>query len=165
MWELDHKEGWRPKNWCFQTVVLEKTLESPLDRKEIKSVNSKGNQPWMFTGRTDAEAETSNTFGHLMQRTDSLEKTWCWERLKAGGEGGDRGRDGWNASLTQWACFEHTLGDGRRTGKPGVLQSMESQRVRYDWTCSATEQQIEKEVRGSDDKKEQKYDKIQDKKY
>ena len=104
-------------------------------------------------------------FGHVMQRTDSLEKTWCWERLKAGGEGGDRGRDVWNASLTQWACFEHTLGDGRRTGKPGVLQSMELQRVRYDWTCSATEQQIEKEVRGSDDKKEQKYDKIQDKKY
>ena len=58
MWELDHKECWVPKNWCFQTVVLEKTLESPLDRKEIKPVNPKGNQPWVFTGRTDAEAET-----------------------------------------------------------------------------------------------------------
>ena len=56
MWELDHKEGWAPKNWCFQTVVLEKTLESPLDRK-IKPVNPKGNQPWLFIGRTDAEAE------------------------------------------------------------------------------------------------------------
>ena len=57
MWELDHKEGWAPKNWCFQTVVLEKTLESLLDRKEIKPVDPKRNQPWIFIGRTDAEAE------------------------------------------------------------------------------------------------------------
>ena len=57
MWELDHKEDWVPKNWCFQTVVLEKTLESPLDCKEIKSVNPKGNQPLIFIRRTDAEAE------------------------------------------------------------------------------------------------------------
>ena len=57
MWELDHKEGWVPKNWCFWTVVLEKTLESPLDCKEIKPVNPKGNQPWVFIGRTDGEAE------------------------------------------------------------------------------------------------------------
>ena len=58
MWELDHKENWAPKNWCFWTVVLEKTLESPLDCKEIKPVNLKGNQSWIFTGRPDAEAET-----------------------------------------------------------------------------------------------------------
>ena len=57
IWELDHKEGWALKNWCFQTVVLEKTLENPLDSKEIKPVSSKGNWPWIFTGRTDAEAE------------------------------------------------------------------------------------------------------------
>ena len=57
MWELDHKGGWAPKNWCFGNVVLEKTLESPLDCKEIKSFNPKGNQPWIFTGRTDVEAE------------------------------------------------------------------------------------------------------------
>ena len=57
MWELDHKEGWTSKNWCFQTVVLEKTLESPLDCKEIKPVNPKGNQSWIFAGKTDAEAE------------------------------------------------------------------------------------------------------------
>ena len=57
MWELDHKEGWALKTWCFQTVVLEKTLESPLDSKEIKPVSPKGNQPWIFTGRTDAEPE------------------------------------------------------------------------------------------------------------
>ena len=58
MWELDHKESWALKNWCFSTVVLEKTLESPLDCKEIKLVNPKGNQPWIFIGRTDAKAET-----------------------------------------------------------------------------------------------------------
>ena len=58
MWELDHKEGWVLKNRCFWTVVLEKTLENPLDCQEIKLVNPKGNQPWIFTGRTDAEAET-----------------------------------------------------------------------------------------------------------
>ena len=57
MWELDHKEGWVPKNWCFWTVVLEKTLESPLDCKEIKPVNPKANKSWIFIGRTDAEAE------------------------------------------------------------------------------------------------------------
>ena len=57
MWELDHKEGWAPKNWWFQTLVLEKTLKSPLDNKEIKPVNPKGNQSWIFIGRTDAEAE------------------------------------------------------------------------------------------------------------
>ena len=57
MWELDHKDGWTPKNWCFWTVVLEKTLESPLDKKEIKSVNPKENQPWIITGRADAETK------------------------------------------------------------------------------------------------------------
>ena len=58
MWELDHKEGWAPKNWCFQTVVVEKTLKCPLDSKEIKSVNPKGNQACIFIGKTDAKAET-----------------------------------------------------------------------------------------------------------
>ena len=57
MWELDHKRSWEPKNWCFWTVVLEKIPESPLDSKEIKPVNPTGNQPWIFIGRTDVEAE------------------------------------------------------------------------------------------------------------
>ena len=74
MWELDHKEGWAPKNWCFWTVMLEKTLKSPLDWKDIKPVSPKGNQLWIFIGRTDAEAEAPY-FSHLMRRTDSLEKT------------------------------------------------------------------------------------------
>ena len=74
MWELDYKESWVPKNWCFWTVVLEKTLESPLDCKEIQPVHPKGDQSWVFTGRTDAEAETP-TLRLPHARTDSLEKT------------------------------------------------------------------------------------------
>ena len=71
MWELDHTEGWAPKNWCFWTVVL-KTLESPLDCKEIKPANPKGNQPWIFIGKTDAEAEAPILWP-LMRRANSLE--------------------------------------------------------------------------------------------
>ena len=74
MWDLDHKESWVLKNWCFRVVVLEKTPESPLDCKEIKPVNPKGNQLWLVTGRTDAEDETL-ILCHLMWRANSLEKT------------------------------------------------------------------------------------------
>ena len=71
----DHKEGWTLKKWCFWTVILEESLESPLDSKEIKSVNPKGNQSWIFIRRTDAEKLKLQYFGHLMRRADSLEKT------------------------------------------------------------------------------------------
>ena len=92
MWELDHKESWVPKNWCFWTVVLERTLENPLYCKEIKPVNPKGKQSWIFIRRTQAEAETTY-FDHLMQRTDLLEKILMlgktegrrrrgWQRMK-----------------------------------------------------------------------------------
>ena len=101
MWELDHKEIWVPKKWCYWTVVLEKTFESPVDCKEIKPVHPKGNQSWIFIGRTDAEVEAL-IIGHLMQRADSLEKTLSWERLKAGGERDDRDWDGLMASPTRW---------------------------------------------------------------
>ena len=73
MWELGHKEGWMLTNWCFWTVVLEKTLADPLDCKEIQTVHPKGDQSWVFIGRTDAEAETL-ILGHLMWRTDTLER-------------------------------------------------------------------------------------------
>ena len=72
MWELDRKDGWVPKNWCSRIVALKKTLESPLVCKEIQPINPKGNQSWIFTGRTDAEAEY---FGHLMQRANLSGKT------------------------------------------------------------------------------------------
>ena len=88
MWELDCEESWPPKNWCFWTVVLEKTLASPLDCKEIQPVYSKGDQPWVFIGRTMLKLKLQH-FGHLMQRVDSLEKT-----LMLGGIRGRR-RRGW----------------------------------------------------------------------
>ena len=114
-YELDYKEIWVLKNRCFWIVVLEKTLEHPLDCKEIQPVDPKGNQSWIFTGRTDAEAETPN-FGNLIQRTDSFEKLWCWERLRARWEGDNRGCDGWVASLTQWTWFWETPGVDDRQG-------------------------------------------------
>ena len=81
-------------------MVLEKTLESPMDCKEIQLVHPKGDQSWVFTGRTDAEAET--TLGTWCEELTHLKIAWCWERLKVGEEGDDRGWDGWMASLTQW---------------------------------------------------------------
>ena len=88
MWELDHKEGWALKNWCFPNVVLKKTLESPLDSKKIKSVNPKGNQPWIFIGRTDIEAETPILW-HLIQRANLLEKTLMLGKIEG------KSRRGW----------------------------------------------------------------------
>ena len=90
MWELDYKESWAPKNWCFWTVVLEKTWQS---------LGLQGDEPWIFTGRIDAEAP-------ILWSPDAKnwhwKRPWCWERLKAGGEGDNRGRDGWKASPTRW---------------------------------------------------------------
>ena len=83
MGDLDHKEGWTPKNWCFWIVVLEKTLTSPLDIQEIKPVNPKGNHPWIFIERIDAESEAPHQFGHLMWRADSVEKTLMLGNIKA----------------------------------------------------------------------------------
>ena len=80
MWELDYKESWAPKNWCLWTVVLEKTLESPLDCKEIQTVHPKGNQSWIFIGRTDAESETP-----ILWPPDA--KSWFF------GKGPDSGKD------------------------------------------------------------------------
>ena len=86
MWELDYKESWALKNWCFSTVVLEKTLESPLDCKEIQPIHPKGNQSWIFIGRTDAEAETP-----ILWPPD--EKNWLiWKDPDAGKDWGGRGR-------------------------------------------------------------------------
>ena len=135
MWELDYKEGWVPKNWCFWTVVWEKTLESPLDCKEIQPVHPKGNQSWVFIGGTDVEDETP-ILGHLMRRADSLERPWCWERLRAGGEGDDRRWYGWMASLTWWTWVWAGSRSWCWTGKPGVLQStgLQSQTPLSDWT-------------------------------
>ena len=83
----ENNEGWMPKNRCFLIVVLEKTLESSLDFKEIKPVHPKGNQSWIFIGMTDAEAENSNTLATWGEELTHWKRPWCWERLKAGGKG------------------------------------------------------------------------------
>ena len=105
MWELDYKQIWVPKNWCFWTVVLENSLENPLDFREIQLVNPKGDQSWIFIGRTDAEAETPDTLATWCEEPTHLKRPWCWERLKVGGERVDRGWDGWMSSPTQWTCW------------------------------------------------------------
>ena len=133
MWDLDYKESWALKNWCFGTVVLEKTLESHLDCKEIQPVHPKGNQSWIFIGRTDVEAETPILWPPDVKSWLIWKIPWCRERLKAGEEGDDRGWDGWIASLTQWARVWVNSGSWWWTGRPGVLQSMGLQRVRHDW--------------------------------
>ena len=112
--------------------MLKKTLESPLDCKEIKPVNPKGNQSWKFIGKIDGEAEAP-IFWQRIWRADSLE-----ERLKARGEEDNRGQDDWMASPTQWTQVWASSGRWWRTGKLGGLQSMGSQRVRHNL---ATEQQ------------------------
>ena len=135
LWELDYKESWAPKNWCFWTVVLEKTLESPLDCKEIQPVHPEGNQSWIFIGRTDTEAETP-----ILWPPDA--KNWLiWKHPDAGNdwrreEKGDRGWDGWMASPTQWTWVWVISGSWWWTGKPGVLQSMgsQSQTQLNNWT-------------------------------
>ena len=137
MWELDYKESWVPKNWCVWTVVLEKTVESPLDWKEIQPVHPEGNQSWIFIGGTDVEAETQILWppdGKNQLTDDGKDwRPWCWERLKAGGEGVDKGRDGWMVSPTQWSWVWVNSGSWWWTGRPGMLQSMELQRVGHNW--------------------------------
>ena len=132
MWELDHKEHWALKTWCFQIVILEKTLVSPLDSKEIKPVNLKGNQPWILTGRTDAETEAPVLFVTWCKELTHWKSPWCWERLKEERAEGDRGWDGWMASPTQWTWSWAKSGRWWGIGRPGMPPSMGSQRVRHN---------------------------------
>ena len=124
MWELDHKEGWTLKNRCFLTVVLEKTLESTLDCKKIILIIHQKDWCWSWS---------SNTLATWCEEMTHLKRPWCWERLRAGGEGGDRGWDGWMAKPTRWTWVWARSGSWWWTGKPGVLRSMGSQRAGHDW--------------------------------
>ena len=138
---LDYKEGWAPKNWCFWTAVLQKTLESPLDSKEIKAVNPKGNQPWLFIGRTDAEGEApilwpSDANSQLTGKGPDAGRDWGQEE-KGMTEDEMVGRHHWLNGQE----FEQTLGEWR-TGKPGMLQSMGSQRGGCNWTTEQQRQQL-----------------------
>ena len=131
MWKLDYKESWAPKNWCFWTVVLEKTLEGPLNCKEFKPVNLKSNQLLIFIfGRTDAETP-------ILWSLDAK----CWltgkdpnvGKMRTGGDKGDRGWDDWMASLTQWT-WDWANSGRQRTGKHFMLQFMGWQRSGQDTT-------------------------------
>ena len=120
------------KELMLLTVVLEKILESPLDCKEIKPVHPKGNQSWIFTGRTDAEAETPILWPPNAK--DSLEKTLVMGKIEGRSRRRRQRMRGWMASPTQWTWVWENSRRQWRTGKPGVLQSMGSQRVRCDLT-------------------------------
>ena len=135
MWELDCKEIWAPKSWWFWTVVLEKTLESPLDCKEIQPVHPKGDQSWVWTDwwKNWCWSWNSNTLATWGEELTHLKRPWCWERLRAGGEGDNRGWDGCMASPTQWTWVWVNSRSWWWTGRPGVLRFMGSQRVGHDW--------------------------------
>ena len=117
------------EQWCWRRL-----FESPLDCKEIQPINPKGNQSWIFIAKTDAEAETPILCppDEKFQLTH-LKRPWCWEWLKAGGEGDNGGWDGWMASPTRWTWVWAGFRSWWWIGKPDVLQSMESQRIGHDW--------------------------------
>ena len=140
LWELDHKESWVPKNCCFWTVVLDKTLENPLDCKEIKQVNSKGNQSWFFIGGTDAEAEAPilwppDAKSWLFRKDPDAEKDWNQEE-----KGMTEGRMfGWHNCLNGHE-FEWAPGDGEGQGawRAAVHGVAKSWMWWSDWTTAET---------------------------
>ena len=126
MWELDYEESWALKNWCFWTVELAKTLESPLDCKEIKPVNPKGNLSWIFIGRTDAKAEAPtlwppNGKNWLIGKDPDAGKDWRREE-----KGTTEDEMYWMASPTRWTGVWASSGSWWWTGRPGMLQSLQS---------------------------------------
>ena len=136
MWELDRKEGWAPTNWCFQPVLLEKTLENPLDSKKIKPVSPKGNQPWIFTGRTDAEAEVPilwppDVKNQLIGKDSDAGKDWGQEKEGAR----ETGMVGWHHWFSGHE-FEQTLRDG---------EGQESLACCSPWGCKELDLATEKQ--------------------
>ena len=135
-WTVKKAESWRID--AFELLCWRRLLRVPWTARRSTLINPKGNQPWIFIGRTDAEAEAPIIWSLDVKSWFNGKKPWCWERLRAGGEEGDRGQYGWRALLTQWTWVWASSGRWWRTGRPRVLQSMGAQRVRRDW---ATEQQ------------------------
>ena len=148
MWEMYYKESWVQKNRCFWTVVLEKTLESPLDptspsiRRSVLGAHWKD---WCWSWN-------STTLATWCEELTHLKSPWCWEGLRAGREGDDRGWDGWMASPTRWTWIWVNSGGWWWTGRPGMLWFMGSQRVGHDWAtelnwteCYGTQRRVESE--------------------
>ena len=139
MWELDYKESWKLKNRCFWTVVLEKTLESPLECREFQPVHPKGNESWVFIGRIDAEARTPilwplDVKNWLFWKDPDAGKDWRWE------EKGTTEEE--MVSPTQWTWIWARFLCCWWTGKPGMLQSMGLQRVGHKWVTELKWQMI-----------------------
>ena len=142
MWALDHKQGWVLKNWCFQIMVLEKTLESPLDSKEIKAVKPKGDQPWVFIGRTDAKAVIPwppDAKSQLIGKEPNARKHWGQEKQVLT----EDEMLGWHHRLNGYE-FEQTPGDTEGQGSLAYCSSWESQRADScswlsNWTPSLSE--------------------------
>ena len=131
--ELNSKESWALKNWYFWAVVLEKTLENPLDCKEIQPVHPKGNQSWNIHWKDWCWSWSFSTLATRCEELTHLKISRCWERSKVGGEGDNRGWDGWMASPTQWTRHWVKSSSWWWTGKPCMLQSMVLQRVGHHW--------------------------------
>ena len=132
MRELGSEESWVLKNWCFWTMVLEKTPESPLDCKEIQPVHSKGDSPGCSLEGLLLKLKLLY-FATSCEELTHCKRPWCWEGLGAGGEGDDRGWDGWMASPTRWTWVWVDSGSWWWPGRPGVLRFMGLQRVGHDW--------------------------------
>ena len=116
MWELNYKESWAPKNWCFWTMVLEKTLESPLDWKEIQPVHPKGDQSWVVHLKDWRWSWNSSTLATWFEELIHLKRPWCWGKIEVRRRRGDRGWDGWMALPTQWTWVWVFLGVGDGQG-------------------------------------------------
>ena len=140
MWELDYKESWEPKNWCFWTVMLEETLESPLDCKQIKPVHPKGNRSWKIHWKDWCWSWNSNTLATWCEELTHWKRPWCWERVKVGGEGGDRGWDGWMHHQLNGHEFEWTPAAGNGQGGLACCgpwarkESDMTERLKLNWT-------------------------------
>ena len=132
MWELDYKEGWVPKIDAFELWWWRRLLRVPWTARRANQSIPKGNQSWIFIGRTDW-SWNSNTLASWWGELTDWKRPWCWERLRVGGDGDDRGWDGWMASSTRWTWVWVDSGSWWWTGRPGVIQFMGSQRVGHDW--------------------------------
>ena len=132
MWELDYKESWVPKNWCFELWCWRRLLRVCWTARRSNQSVLKEISPgfhwkkWCWSWNSDTKAT-------WWEKLTNLKRPWCWERLRAGGEGDDRGWDGWMVSLIQWKWIWVDSGSWWWTGRPGMLQFMGSQRVGHNW--------------------------------